>query len=234
MRATTLVRQAARAGPSSAASSSKPKPASHAKHAPFLPNGKAPVGTLRTLVDLHHSAATFMRDPSEIPTAFENAHRQYRTEFFQFNQFTGHAIKVSESYGAHATGGAKIGRMAERSPGMPGGRSMLGEEKAPAPMARPVRNVFAARTLSGTGGRGANVAARARSHGLAASGLTERELLVKEAILGMWERGSDDVTRPGLEGVLDVVAAKGATVSSAAAEWRQSDVIDENTTEDGM
>lgn len=190
--------------------------------APFLPNGKAPASTLRTLVSLHHESASFMRDPSEIPTAFMNAHTRYTTEFISYAPFAAYPLRMADA-GKDAPD-FRPGRMGERHAGAPGMRGAVGDERAPADRGRAARSVFTARTNSH--GR--------RPPALDAASLTKRELLVKEAILGTWERSNDNASRPGLEGVVDIVSAKGDTIDSAAAQWHKRDEIDPDTTEDGM
>ncbi|KAL1410975.1 hypothetical protein Q8F55_001918 [Vanrija albida] len=219
MRASSSVRgasrplfNAARAGPSTPA----PKPPSHAKKA-YLPNGKAPGATLNGLVSLHHKSASFMRDPSEIHGAFETAFRMYQPEFRSYVQFKAGALRA---HGERAPEGLET--LAERNPQGAGARSGLGTEAAPSDYAQLEHDVFRApRTWSfRRGGR---------------PDLTERELRVKEALFGTWERGQDAVPRPGLDGVVDIVKARGTTVEEVAKEWAARDKADKDTsTEDGM
>jgi hypothetical protein len=60
------------------------------------------------------------------------------------------------------------------------------------------------------------------SRGLSAGqDLSERELLVKEALFGTWERGGKGMKdiAPSLEGIYEYIEAKGTTVEELAAEW---------------
>jgi hypothetical protein len=186
------------------------------KHAPLLPAGQAPANTLRTLVSLHHASATFMREPSEISTAFENAHRHYKPEFISYDQYRARALKLVSERGEHG-----LERLSERGVGGAGARGAMGEFAAPGDHAVIQREIFTPpRAWTG----------RRRSH---ATDLTERELKIKEALFGTWERGADAAPRPSLEGVLDVVGAKGATIGQVAHEWK-GERVDEDSTEDGM
>lgn len=197
-----LAASASRAGPS--------------KHAPLLATGKAPAATLRTLVSLHHASATFMREPSEIHTAFENAHRYYKPEFISYDQYRARALKLVADRGEHG-----LERLSERGVGGAGARGALGEYAAPGDHAVVHREIFTPpRAWTG----------RRKTHN---TDLTERELKIKEALFGTWERGVDANARPSLEGVLDVLGAKGATVEQVAKEWK-GDRADEDSTEDGM
>jgi len=205
MRASTPARLAAsalRAGPS--------------KNAPLLPNGKASASTLRNLVSLHHASSTFMRDPSEIPTAFKNAHTVYKPEFISYEQYRARALKLMADRGEHG-----LEALAERGVGGTGARGALGELAAPGDQAAIHHNKFAPpRGWSG----------RRKTHD---TDYTERELRIREALFGTWERGVDARARPSLDGVLDVLAAKGTTVDAAAKQWK-GERIDEDSTEDGM
>ncbi|WOO80907.1 uncharacterized protein LOC62_03G004436 [Vanrija pseudolonga] len=222
MRASTSVRgatrpllNAARAGPSTPA---PPKPRSHAKNTAYLEDGKASGTTLNGLVGLHHKAASFMRDPSEIHGAFETAFRMYQPEFRSYAQFKAGALRA---HGERAPEGLET--LAERNPQGAGARRGLGTDAAPSDYAQLEHDVFRApRTWT----------FRRAAHG---PELTERELRVKEALFGTWERGQDAIPRPGLDGVVDIVKARGTTVKDAAKEWATRDKTDKDTsTEDGM
>jgi len=53
------------------------------------------------------------------------------------------------------------------------------------------------------------------------SDLSERELQVKEALFGIWDRGGKGMrdVEPGLEGVLEYLEAKGVSAEDFAREW---------------
>ncbi|TXT13607.1 hypothetical protein VHUM_00974 [Vanrija humicola] len=222
MRASTSVRaasrplfNAARAGPSTPTPTAKPR--SHAKKA-YLAEGKATGTTLNGLVGLHHKAASFMRDPSEMHGAFETAFRMYQPEFRSYAQFKAGTLR------AHAERAPEgLETLAERNPQGAGARRGLGTDAAPSDYAQIEHDVFRApRTWT----------FRRAAHG---PELTERELRVKEALFGTWERGQDAVPRPGLDGVVDIVKARGSTVKETASEWAARDKEDKDTsTEDGM
>jgi hypothetical protein len=52
--------------------------------------------------------------------------------------------------------------------------------------------------------------------------MTEREQQVKEALFGTYERGGLGMSgsKPGLQGILEYLKAKGVTVDEFAKEWR--------------
>lgn len=237
MRGTLLV-NAARASSSAAGAA---KPPSHATKS-FLPNGQAPASTLRNLVDLHHTASTFMRDPSEIPTAFESAFRHHTPVFTTYEQFRASALR---SVNERPMGGLE--RLAERGVSGVGARGALGGYVPGMNSGDSTGRLGLHDGVPPNGGEGpVGEAARLATDGFrpprtwtyrrapASAMLTEREVRVKEALFGTWERGQDAVPRPGLEGVIEIVQASGGSVSEAAKEWNARDGIENDSTEDGM
>ncbi|BEI81979.1 hypothetical protein CcaverHIS002_0211390 [Cutaneotrichosporon cavernicola] len=107
----------------------------------------------------------------------------------------------------HATGG--LTNFATQSPGGLGARRAIGlnEEDDLPDQPQVTRNVFRP-TRKWT--------SRSRSAGE----LSERELKVKEALFGTWERAQDGVPRPALDGVVDVLEARGLSVEEAAKQWK--------------
>jgi hypothetical protein len=161
-----------------------------------------------------------MREPSEITTAFYNAHAHYKPEFIGYEQYRARALKLGSDRAGAAHG---LETFAERSAGGAGARGAMGEFAAPGDHAVIHRDIFTPlRAWTG----------RRKSHN---TDLTERELKVKEALFGTWERGVDAHPRPSLEGVVDIVNAKGTTIGAVAKVWRKENkIIDEDSTEDGM
>lgn len=173
--------------------------------------------TLRSLVSLHHASSGFMRDPAEIPTAFKRSFNAYKTDFITYPQFAARAQNLLaerpenglEKLSEVATGGMS--------------RGVLGDYySAPGVSASYSRNIF---TLPRpwTGHRETSSSAE----------ISERELLVREALMGTWEHGADDRPRPSLDGVVDILQARGTSLESAAQEWK-GDRDAEESTEDGM
>lgn len=164
-----------------------------------------PTSHLRTLIDLHHSASSFMRDPSEIPVAFESSFRLHTPTFTSYGEYRHSALAANES---RAHGGLET--LAERTAGGVGAKTReMGESPELS------RDIF--RTPRSWSYRRAPAAAE----------LTERELRVKEALFGTWERGLDGKPRPGLEGVLEILEARGE-------DGHVERVREEGETEDGM
>lgn len=62
--------------------------------------------------------------------------------------------------------------------------------------------------------------------------VSERELAVKEALFGTWERGGIGMrrTEPNYDGVQEYLAAKGTTIGESAREWEQRDLMEDDTT----
>ncbi|KLT41077.1 hypothetical protein CC85DRAFT_286770 [Cutaneotrichosporon oleaginosum] len=203
MRATSILRKASKAA-TAAAEAPQRLSKTAAKRTPFLPQGQAPRATLSSLIGLHHEAATFMRDPEEITTAFESTFRYHVPQFQSYSAFRAAALRAREE---HATGG--LVNFATRSPGGHGARRAVGiggEDDLP-DQAQVKRNVFRP-------SRGWVKSSRM------AGEMSERELKVKEALFGTWERAQDGVPRPALDGVVDVLEARGLSVEEAAKQWK--------------
>lgn len=203
MRATTSLRRAAAEASTSAQRLSK----TSEKRTPFLPGGQAPASTLQSLVGLHHSSANFMRDPAEITTAFESAFRHHQPQFQTYDSFRATSIRLRDE---HAVGG--LAAYASKNPGGAGAHRAIkynGIDDLPdqaqitKDIFRPPRKYTSKRSRAGE--------------------LSERELMVKEALFGTWERGNDGVPRPALDGVVDVVKARGLSLKQAAREWKNRD-----------
>lgn len=211
MRATTSLRRAAQeavAAANAAAGTSRTRLSKSAeKRTPFLPGGQAPASTLQSLVGLHHESANFMRDPNEITTAFESAFRHHTPQFQTYSSYRAASLRAVDE---HGVGG--LTSFATKSPGGLGARRAIGisdEDDLP-DQAHITRDVFRPpRKWSN------------RRH--TAGELSERELKVKETLFGTWERGHDGVPRPALDGVVDVLEARGLTLEDAAKEWKTRD-----------
>lgn len=174
----------------------------HATAAARAPRGN----NLRTMINLHHSSAFFMRDPAEIPTAFETTFRYYKPVYQTYSEYRATAINAVES-----RANAGLENLAERNQDTYGAKTRAGESSGL------VRDVF----------RGPTSWTK-RGHPATAD-MTERELRVKEALFGTWERGVDGQPRPGLEGVLEILEARGE--SGWVQEKKEAE---EGETEDGM
>ncbi|BEI89777.1 uncharacterized protein CcaverHIS019_0211390 [Cutaneotrichosporon cavernicola] len=204
MRASSVLRSAAKRAQAVEVNTPKRLSKTVEKRTPFLPNGQAPRSTLSSLIGLHHESSTFMRDPAEITTAFESAFRHHTPQFQSYSSFRAAALRSREE---HATGG--LTNFATQSPGGLGARRAIGlnEEDDLPDQPQVTRNVFRP-TRKWT--------SRSRSAGE----LSERELKVKEALFGTWERAQDGVPRPALDGVVDVLEARGLSVEEAAKQWK--------------
>jgi hypothetical protein len=202
MRASATLRKAVQAAENAPQRLSK----SAEKRTPFLPKGQAPRSTLSSLVGLHHESANFMRDPAEITTAFERAFRFHTPQFQSYNSFRASALRAREE---HATGG--LTNFATQTSGGLGARRAIGlsaEDDLP-DQAQITSNVFRPESK-----RKWTKASRSIGE------LSERELKVKEALFGTWDRAQDGVPRPALDGVMDVLEARGLSIEEAAKQWK--------------
>lgn len=208
MRVSTPLRRAAQEAAAAAAAARPTRLSKSAeKRTPFLPNGQAPASTLQTLIGLHHESANFMRDPSEITTAFESAFRHHTPQFQTYSSFRAASIRAREE---HSVGG--LAAFATKSPGGLGARRAIGlndEDDLP-DQAQISRDVF-------------RPPRKWSNRRQSAGELSERELKVKETLFGTWERGHDGIPRPALDGVVDVIKARGLSVEEAAKEWKHRD-----------
>ncbi|KAL7424254.1 hypothetical protein Q5752_001841 [Cryptotrichosporon argae] len=195
-----------------AAAAAKPSRSS----TPFLPDGQASAATLRSLVSLHHAASTFMHSPTEAPRAFDEAVKNAEATSPAWRTFE-QAARARAAERAHG-GLSQLARVGAQ------GRGARGAPRMPAEQAHDIWR-GGSKGWSAGGGAGARAAAH---------GSTERELRVREALFGTWERADKAV--PSLEGVIEVLEASGSTVQQSADEWRMRDAeaAGKGETEDGM
>lgn len=157
---------------------------------------------LRSLVELHHTSSTFLHDANQVPHGFENAFRHTLPP--TFSRYDSWASDVHANRSARAVGGVES-LTARASPNSTGGMLARGRSATPARM---INAVWKERQTNWS----------EQQHGgqLLES---ERELRVKEALYGTWERGGVGKVDPALDGVLELVEAKGTTVEEYAREW---------------
>ncbi|WVN86591.1 uncharacterized protein L203_101759 [Cryptococcus depauperatus CBS 7841] len=170
-------------------------------------NGRTlPISTLRSLVSLHHSSAGFLQSPTDLPAGFENAFRYTKPP--QFKSYKDFREEVNKLQDLHP----------------PGGMENLVE--------KPVKNSYRSQGSSKDVYTGVQRAFKAQNNGYFVDSLnagvpkdkrnlTERQIRVREAVYGIWERGGKGMNRtaPGLDGILEYLEAKGKSVREYAKEW---------------
>ena len=167
---------------------------------------------LRNLVNLHHSSSSFLHSPEEIDVGFENAfrHTSGEPQFQPYYRYRADALAT----------GADRGQLVERgdSPDSVGAELRKRERLRPAPSYW--------RTFKKYPDLWSD---RAKQVGEDGGMLSVRELAVKEALFGTWERGGIGMktTQPGLDGVLEYIEAKGVSVEEYAKEWADRDQVDD-------
>ncbi|KAK4686356.1 hypothetical protein P7C73_g3764, partial [Tremellales sp. Uapishka_1] len=202
-RALTKRFSSSQAGPSTPPTSPAPAPS---KSNPFLRHGKLPANTLRSLVDLHHNSAVFLHSPDEISTGFYNIFRNLNEPtFVDYKAFHDGAMANKAPAGG-------VQQLVRKSASVDGHGGVYGGESLAT--SKPLLPIFKDHEegLFSTSVQGGSVGV-----------MTERELRVKEALYGTWERekGVENV-QPGLDGVMEYLEAKGMGVEESAREWKES------------
>ena len=168
-----------------------------------------PLPVLRDLVNLHHISASFLHSPDDIATGFENAFRHtYADPFFTpYRQYRDDVLSRT----------AERGSLVERATSSSVGKELEKRQKLrPAPTYwrtfKKHEDLWSERTKEGGNG------------GM----FSERELAVKEALFGTWERGGIGMKKsePGLDGVKEYLEAKGSTAEEYAREWEKRNQVD--------
>jgi hypothetical protein len=171
----------------------------------YLPNGRLPASTLRTLIDLHHTSASFMHSPATLPDAIVRTFRDYNKESQEsYQTFAGRVQTLK------GDGSALVGRGNDYdSIGEAGSRGLA------AFSSRPKLSDAFSRDTDVQGQRSWAESAKYRE---LRDGPSAREAAVREAMYGSWESGNEIL--PGLEGVLeylDVETQEKPSVTQAAA-----------------
>lgn len=152
---------------------------------------------LRTVVSLHHAAASFMPDPSAAGQGFDTAFKDMSQEprFIRYFTWLRSVLETKSTGKALIPAKNPLADMETEKFAAEKYWSVW-EKHDPA-------NDLDLRSTSRTGT------------------LTEREREVREVLLGTWERGGLGMmaSRPGLDGVLEYLHAKGITVKDFAREW---------------
>ncbi|ORY29986.1 hypothetical protein BCR39DRAFT_530456 [Naematelia encephala] len=165
------------------------------------------IETTRALVNLHHTAASFMHSPDEITTGFENSfrHSALNPYFQKFWQFRESALEAVE-----ARGSGSEGSLVERVE--IGAKSSASKARASQRKAATYSQIFK---------KHENLWSERGRVDEQNPELTEREIQVKEALFGTWERGGLGMRRPepSLDGIQEYLSAKGVTLNQAAQEW---------------
>ncbi|XAO22809.1 hypothetical protein I312_101583 [Cryptococcus bacillisporus CA1280] len=203
------------------ASSSQPQPS----YPPQKANGRTlPVSTLRELVSLHHTSAGFMHSTAELPIGFDNAFRL--TPRPHFERYSDFRRAVEEVQSLHPPGGME--NLVEKSTKRVG---VSGSDKA---VYGGVQRAF--KKLPGRDGE--PWVSQTTGVKKTDRDLTERQMRVREAIYGTWERGGMGMNKaePGLDGIFELIEAKGKTVEEYGKEWakREEEPVKGRSTEDGM
>ncbi len=169
---------------------------------------------LRNLVDLHHTSASFLHSPDDISTGFENAFRHTYSDpsFIPYRQYRDDVLSGTAERGA---GGVK--NLVEWANTNSVGRELDKRER-----------LRSAPTYWRTFKKHEDLwSERARDEVSEGGMLSERELAVKEALFGTWERGGIGMKspEPGLEGVKEYLEAKGVSVEEYAKEWEKRNQV---------
>lgn len=170
------------------------------------------------LVGLHHAAAGFMRENADVTHAFENnfklkPHQPHSTVFAQYRGRTlqrlsqrskSGTVKLEEADEAHQRA-AMARRYDSRGP--------LPALYEPTFRYQPQSTVRPAWMDRDFDEEDEYVKP------------TDRELQVREALFGTWERGAKGLkgVKPSLDGVNDYLQAKGQTIFEASTEWTDRD-----------
>jgi len=153
---------------------------------------------LRNLVDLHHTSASFLHSPDDI--------------FIPYRQYRDDVLSGTAERGA---GGVK--NLVEWANTNSVGRELDKRER-----------LRSAPTYWRTFKKHEDLwSERARDEVSEGGMLSERELAVKEALFGTWERGGIGMKspEPGLEGVKEYLEAKGVSVEEYAKEWEKRNQV---------
>lgn len=171
-----------------------------------LSTGGSSREALETMVSLHHTAASFMHDTSEIGIGFENAFRFTfsEPEFVNYNTWKNNLL-------AQRGEGAKL---IEKPDG--GGLFRSDEQRAMADrkLQAPIYwQTFKKHDDAWDQTYGGSFDLDVK--------MTARERMVKEALFGTWERGGTGMKSPmpSLAGIEEWLEAKGTTVEDFADEW---------------
>ncbi|ODN73004.1 hypothetical protein L202_08403 [Cryptococcus amylolentus CBS 6039] len=184
------------------------RPSSSTSYAPPKKStGRAlSASTLRSLVSLHHSSAGFLHSPTELPVGFENAFRHTKPPAFDTYEDFRRSVHATQAL--HPPGGME--NLVEKGTVLDSSKAGVytGTQKA-------FKRLPSAQGLV------------SETDGVKSSdrALSERQMRVKEAIYGTWERGGSGMNRaePALDGVLEYIEAKGKTVGEYAQEWEKRD-----------
>lgn len=170
---------------------------------------------LRSLVDLHHTASSFLHSPDDISTGFENAFRHTYSDpyFVPYRQY-----RDSILAGTTERGLGGVSNLVERA-----GPNAVGRELDKRERLRPAPTYW--RTFKKHEDLWSD---RAREDGMEGGLFSERELAVKEALFGTWERGGTGMKRPepGLDGVKEYLDAKGVSVEQFAKAWERRNQVE--------
>ncbi|CAD6571648.1 MAG: hypothetical protein TREMPRED_000337 [Tremellales sp. Tagirdzhanova-0007] len=178
------------------------------------PNDKARISDrgmdrtlLKDLVDLHHTSASFLHSADDIAIGFENAFQNTYNdpEFIPYRQYRDDVLNAMM---------ASVGKALSKR-----------ERLRAAPVYR--------RTFKKVSNPWSDPTSHKHYPDYSQSGMfSERELAVKEALLGTWERGGVGMEKPepSLDGVMEFLEAKGVTVQEYAKEWDRRNQIDKEGT----
>ena len=164
-----------------------------------------PEATIRSLISLHHAAASFMHSPEEARIGFENAFKNTpEPTFATYERWRDGVLAAAEA------GEQLVPRdnPLELS-------SLMDDLETKYPMQKYWQTWKEHDTLFESRDSSDN--------------MSERERQVKEALFGTWERGGLGMggSKPGLEGVLEYLGAKGTSVAVTAKEWEERFAEDE-------
>lgn len=180
------------------ASSSQAGPSTHTPAPRRQKQKRLPKSVLRDLVGLHHTAATFMHDPSQLPAAFETAFKSGTPEYIRYDDFHG-AARLSTS--SEQT-------LVEYDPT---------RESSSGRVESVLRSLDVVPTFGYDKGQWSDKGAR----DIRPDQISERDKQVREALFGTVERGPGEGVKPALEGVEEWLNKEGRTAEEVARDWEE-------------
>ncbi|WWC69192.1 uncharacterized protein I206_103128 [Kwoniella pini CBS 10737] len=227
----TNIRQSAR---SIRSYSSKPSSSKSitTNYPPKKSNGRTlPSSTLRSLISLHHNSIGFLQNSKDIKIGFDNSFKNTRSDpyFKSYNDYISNQLNTFNNSNLNKKQGG-LENLIEKSNnnesfglgGNFGSGFGFGQKNNNNKKIYPAENVqknFKIRQSQ----LWSETSTLGQSRDL--QFLSERELLLQEALYGTWERGGQGMNKiePSLDGLLEFIEAKGKTVEEYAEEWKGRD-----------
>ncbi|WWC89826.1 uncharacterized protein L201_004754 [Kwoniella dendrophila CBS 6074] len=199
--------------------------------------------TLRSLISLHHESSGFLHDASKkenLNVGFENTFKftRYDPTFRTYNEFSSNVLKNNNL----KPKGGLLENLIERDSSSSNSSSLnssLSYKKGFKPNSKTFKK-HSIPLWSQSGG-----SSNSNDYTDDSSLLTEREIALKEALYGTYERSSSSnshsyniqtTVEPSLDGLLEFVEAKGKSIEEYSKEWENRDeqATESKSTEDGQ